>query len=176
MMRHVVGLALVTGFIVAAGCSNGRQLPTTPTPATAPPTVPQPPPPSGSPNWHGDATVLSVVQGAGGPCGWGTTPGATQQNILWQLAWTDGSVSLDEDVRNWPTDDVPYSGTLTGHHFTASYSSSDDYLKYVCQFKGGELSGDFNADFTGFDALETLIWGPPGSESIVKRQWVASRF
>jgi hypothetical protein len=34
----------------------------------------------------------------------------------------------------------------------------------------------FNADFTRFEAMETLIYGPAGSASIVKRRWVARRY
>jgi hypothetical protein len=58
---------------------------------------------------------------------------------------------------------------------TKSNSQGDDYLKWVCQFKGGTLTGRFSADFSMFEADETLIWGPPVSETTVYRRWVVSR-
>ena len=79
-------------------------------------------------------------------------------------------------MANWPTDHIPYSGNLTGRHFTARYSQGDDYLRWICQFKGGELAGSFSSDFSSFEAVETLTWGAPGMETTVQRRWTARRY
>jgi hypothetical protein len=47
--------------------------------------------------------------------------------------------------------------------------------RIVCQFREGSISGSFSSDFSTFDAVETLIWGTPGTETIVERHWVGSR-
>jgi hypothetical protein len=116
-----------------------------------------------------------VLSSTGGhACGWGTTAGETRALDGWRIVISGTSVSLDEDMSNWPTDDVPYTGTLTGQTFTAHYDQGADYLNYVCQFKGGTLTGTFNADFTTFDAREVLVWGAPGQETTVERHWTGS--
>jgi hypothetical protein len=125
-------------------------------------------------NWIADATVLSATN-SGHACGWGTSSGDTRAGVGWRITIGENTVSLDEDMNNYPTDDIPYSGSLTGAQFTAAYSSGGDYLKYVCQFKGGTLSGTFSTDSSSFEALETLVWGPPGQETTVQRRWTASR-
>jgi hypothetical protein len=128
----------------------------------------------GIPNWTADATVVSVTN-PGHSCGWGTTPGDTRSGVGWQIKTTGDSVVLDEDMRNWPTDDVPFTGTLTGRQFSATYSSGDNYLNYACQFKGGSLTGTFSEDSSTFDATETLLGGPPGAETTVQRHWKGSK-
>jgi hypothetical protein len=100
--------------------------------------------------------------------------GETRAGVAWRITITGESISLEEDMQNWPTDHIPFSGTLTGTKFTATYSQGNDYLRWVCQFKGGELSGSFSADFSSFEAYETLVWGPPEQETRVQRRWVGS--
>jgi hypothetical protein len=95
--------------------------------------------------------------------------------VDWRITIADGSILLEEDMRNWPTDHIPFSGALSGRQFTATYTQGDDYLRYVCQFKGGTLTGSFSEDSSSFEALETLVWGPPGGETIVLRRWAGSR-
>jgi hypothetical protein len=87
---------------------------------------------------------------------------------------TADAISLDEDTPNWPTDDLPYLGHLTGAQFTATSKSGSDYASFVCQFREAAISGSFTSDST-FQAEETLIWGSPGSETSVKRHWNGSR-
>jgi len=82
-----------------------------------------------------------------------------------------GSIKLDEDIGNWPTDDIPYSGTLSGTQFEASYLAGADYLQTACQWRGGTLTGNFNIDFSRFEATETLVWGPPESATTVEARW-----
>ena len=73
---------------------------------------------------------------------------------------------------NSPTDDLPYRGTLEGRHFNAIVEGSPNYLQYVCQWRGGTLTGSFNSDFTAFDADETIFGGPPEQQTTVRRRWV----
>ena len=84
-------------------------------------------------------------------------------------------ITLDEDVRNSPTDDLRFTGTLAGQQFRASFMMGSDYTKYVCAFRGGTLEGTFSADFTSFDAVETLFWGTPENEAVVRRHWIGTR-
>jgi hypothetical protein len=143
---------------------------------TAPiqPSLPQP---VGSPlpspfeaNWTADATVVAVT-GSSGACGWGTAVGETRAGVRWRITRTGAAIQLYEDMRNFPTDGIPFSGALDGHGFTASYFQGADYLEYVCRFKGATLTGSFAEGFTSFDADETLTWGPPGNETVVQRRW-----
>jgi hypothetical protein len=166
-------------FLLFTACGKGSQPSTTPTspisPTSSPVSVPSGTSATHAPlaNWSGDAAVLSATGGAA--CGWGTTPGETRTGVDWRVTIGNGEVALDEDMRNFPTDDVPYVGTLNGRNFTATYSSGADYLRYACEFKGGTLGGTFSEDFSSFEAHEVLMWGPPGGETTVERRWTGSR-
>jgi hypothetical protein len=92
-----------------------------------------------------------------------------------EVAIDGARIVLDEDMRNWPSDDVPLTGTLSGAEFSASYSVGADYLRWACQFKEATLSGRFSADFNSFEAMETLVWGPPNAETTVHRRWTVTR-
>jgi len=174
-MSRQFSFALFACVLLAAGCDRSQ----TPVAPTRPPEItpaPSPGPPSSSlANWKADATVVAVSRGSATACGWGTTTGETRAAVEWRITIEGAAITADEDMRNWPTDDVPFSGTLDGLQFTAAYASAPDYLRYVCQFRGGTLSGSFNADFTTFEATETLVWGPPGGETTVQRRWVGSK-
>ena len=163
----------VAGLTAFAAC--GGATPSSPGDLTVsvPLSTPQPPayvPPS---NFRGDATVLSVSNTGG--CGWGRSPGETRVGVLWNVSINGTSVILDEDMNNSPTDDVPFKGALDGLRFTATYDQGADYLQWVCQFKGGDLSGMFSADFSTFDAEEVLVWGAGAGETRVTRRWHAIR-
>jgi hypothetical protein len=71
-------------------------------------------------NWITDATVQSST---GGGCGWGTAVGDTRSGVLWRVKQTGDSVTLDEDMPNWPTDDIPYSEwfRISDHNTLRSY-------------------------------------------------------
>ncbi len=113
--------------------------------------------------------------GPGHACGGGTSPGQTWTGVDWRVTITGDSILLEEDMRNWPTDHIPFSGTLSGRQFSATYTNGDNYVQFYCQFKGGTLTGTFSGDFSSFEAFETLVWGPPGSETAVQRSWTGSR-
>jgi len=158
-------------------CSCDKQLefgtgPTAPqSPAAARPVVTQP---ANTPNWKANATVVSAARGAAVACGWGTTEGDTRADVAWRITTSAGSITLDEDMRNWPTDDVPYTGYVASGQFNGSYTSGGDYANSVCQFREATIAGRFTSDST-FEATETLIWGRPGSETTVTRRWNGSR-
>jgi hypothetical protein len=125
-------------------------------------------PPNGA-NWTANATVVSAT---GPACGWGTAPGETRNGVYWKVTVTGAFVTLDEDMQNWPTDDVPFSGSLSGKQFAAT-SVQDG--SGVCAFRGGDLSGSFSEDGLHFDAIEHLVWGSPGYEVRVERRWIGTR-
>jgi hypothetical protein len=158
--------------VLTVSCGGKDQIATSPSslPAispTRPPTV------EPLANFTSDAIVVSAA--GDGDCRWNISPGATRSHILWRITIDGSSISLDEDLRNWPTDDVPYTGTLNGQQFTASYQTGAS-SNYPCQFRGGTLSGHFGPDFSTFEAEETLAWGAPGKERIVQWHWLGSRF
>ena len=130
--------------------------------------------PAGTPNWKADATVVSVISGTAVACGWGTSQGQTRSGVTWRITTTADGISLDEDMHNWPTDDVPYAGHLAGAQFTATYSSASNYADFACQFREANISGTFTSDST-FEATETLTWGTPATETTVHRHWTGSR-
>jgi hypothetical protein len=134
-----------------------------------------PPPTSGTTivnaNWIGDATV-TTASGSGG-CGWGRTVGETRSGVLWRVVITGNTVTLDEDMANWPTDDLPYSGTLNGLQFTAQYTQTTP--AGVCQFESATLIGTFSDDFSTFTADETVRWGAGFAQTIVQRRWQARK-
>ena len=133
-----------------------------------------PPPTSGTTivnaNWIGDATVIGA-SGSGG-CGWGRTVGETRSGVLWRVVITGSTVTLDEDMANFPTNHIPYSGTLNGQQFAAIYTPT---LAGVCRFAGGTLTGTFSDDFSTFTADETVRWGEGATQTIVQRQWQARK-
>jgi hypothetical protein len=146
--------------------------PTTVTPAqtlTSATTAPPATPPNGA-NWIADATVTSVT-GTGG-CGWGITAGDARTGVWWRITQNGGSITLDEDMPNWPTDDVPFSGSLSGTQFAAADVESGGG---ICQFRGEQLVGTFSADGQTFDASETLSWGSPTASVTVQRHWAGRR-
>lgn len=104
----------------------------------------------------------------------GTSLGEARDGVDWRITLTADAISLDEDMRNWPTDDIPYSGHLDGAQFAASYTSASNYADFVCQFREATFIGRFTSDST-FDAVETLVWGRPGTQTTVIRRWHGSR-
>jgi hypothetical protein len=156
--------------LILAACNGGSELPSPP----VLPSAPAPLPAAQSATWRADATVLAATN-PGRACGWGTSAGETRSGVAWGVTITGDSIRLDEDMANWPTDHIPFSGNLSGRQFTASYTNGENYLQYACQFKGGTLTGTFSPDFSSFEAFETLVWGPPEGETTVRRRWVGSR-
>jgi hypothetical protein len=59
-----------------------------------------------------------------GECGWGLLVGETRSGVCWKVTTNGNSVVLDEDMKNWPTDDVQFSGSLNGAQFTATDSTA----------------------------------------------------
>jgi uncharacterized protein YceK len=168
MMKSL--LLVLTAVPLLSACSNVRS-PTQSTPIPAQQAAPPVPAAAhNAANWVGDATVLSST---GTGCGWGTATGDIRSGVGWTIIRTGNSVTLDEDIANWPTDDIPYTGSLDGTRFTATYVQNQDG---ICHFRGDELSGSFSADDLHFDAVETLVWGPPGHEVKVQRRWSGRRF
>ena len=165
---------LLSLVLLSTACGDGYQTPTTPTsPAPAPspvisvPTVPSRP----ATNWKADATVTNAVYGDGGPCGWGTRAGEARQGVEWTVTIDGGSIRMDEDMPNWPTDDVPYSGVLTGNEFSVRYDSGSGYLTSPCKWRGATLSGRFNEDRSVFEATELVFWGTIEGGTTVTRRW-----
>lgn len=160
----------LTAVLLLSACSEVRsptQATTTPTATPLPATTPTTR--LNGANWIGDATVLSST---GGGCGWGTAAGDTRSGVLWRITQTGDSITLDEDMPNWPTDDIPYSGSLSGTHFAAADVEPGTG---VCQFRGGDLSGSFSEDGRQFEASETLRWGSSEHPVIVQRHWTGRR-
>jgi hypothetical protein len=175
-MTALVSTALTLTIIICSACGGGSPGITAPTPLITTPSTPVAnPPPRPVANWIGEATVTAVQRGFGGPCGWGTTLGETRSGVEWNIQMTGSSITLDQDLPNWPTDDLPYAGSMRETHFAASYYQGDDYLRWACQFRAATIKGDFSADFSTFQAVETLGWGTPESGTTVERRWVGRR-
>ena len=172
MTFRVLRVAILSSVLASSG--GGDQI-LTPAPP-APPPAPASSPWSGVglANWKADAVVVSAT-GTGTACGWGTMPGVARNGVEWRITVDGPSITLEEDMDNWPTDHLPFEGTLSGEEFTAAYNSGHDYLRYVCQFRGGTLTGRFSPDVTSFEAEETLAWGPPEHERVVRRRWTGRR-
>jgi hypothetical protein len=160
-------LAVALSALVSCSSGDSPSLSNPAAPTSVNGTLPSP---SG---WLGDATVLSASNSGG--CGWGRMPGETRSGVLWSIVINGTSVTMNEDMVNWPTDHIPYTGSLSGQQFTASHNQGDDYLRWVCQFKNGELTGSFSPDFSTFDAQETLVWGTGATETRVLRRWHAAK-
>ena len=171
MKQAAIGF-LVVASVAACDRFNGRQTPVSATPAR-PLVAPRPAPTFPVANWRGAATVVSR-SGSGG-CGAAIHVGERLSDVGWLVTIDGQSISLDKDISNWPTDDVPFSGTLHGLEFTAHYYQGDNYAGSVCSFREATLVGRFSPDFATFEALETAIWGVPAAQTVVQRQWVASR-
>lgn len=161
-------LILLTTLIGCA-CSEGHP-PTAPT-ASPPQTTATPAPsPINGANWAADAVVVSATGGF--TCGWGTSPGETRGGVLWRITQENDTILLDEDMPNWPTDDTPFHGRLTGTHFAAEDVEAGGG---VCAFRGGELTGTFSDDGLTFEAMETLHWGSTEHVTTVQRRWNGRR-
>jgi hypothetical protein len=154
--------------LLSVACSNSATEPRVNSRPFGTPTSASYGSPNGA-NWTADAIVVSAT---GAACGWGTAPGETRSGVYWKISATADLVTLDEDMRNWPTDDVPYSGSLSGKQFAATYTQDGSG---VCAFRGGDLSGRFTEDGLHFEAIEHLQWGSPGYEVRVERRWTGTR-
>src|SRR5688572_30642690 len=147
MTFRCIHVPLLCSILVVSACAGDSQqaaapgMPSAPSPLPAPSPVPTPPR-SNLANWRADATVLSATI-TGRSCGWGTTVGDIRRDVEWRITITGGSILLEEDMPNFPTDHIPFSGSLIGRQFTATYDTGPDYLKWACQFKGGTLTGTF---------------------------------
>jgi hypothetical protein len=177
MRKRNITFVVLSSLFVMCGCQQAGDT------GTGPGTSPVEPTPQNQPvntgnqntaNWRADATVVSVATGSTPACGWGTSPGEVRDSVDWRITLTAKAIWLDEDMRNWPTDDIPYSGHLDGAQFAASYTSASNYADFVCQFREASFTGRFTSDST-FDAVETLVWGRPGTETTVIRRWHGSR-
>jgi hypothetical protein len=171
-MRTLLPVVALPLFFAA--CGGGYVTPTTPTTATTPPPTPSTTlPPSNRPatNWMADAVVTAVVRGDGGPCGWGTSPGETRAGVEFNIKIEGSAISMDEDMPNWPTDDIPYKGTLSGNELTVAFDNGPDWLKWTCQWRGATLSGRFSDDRSTFDATEKVFWGTVEAGTTVTRRW-----
>lgn len=176
--RHITQL-LLSSFLVACGChepgDSGAGLARSPgTSLTEPTPPPTQPVTTDTTNWSAEATVVSVAAGSTTPCGWGTSLGNVRRGVAWRITLSGNAISMDEDMRDWPTDDIPYSGHLDHAQFATSYMNRSNYADVVCQFREASFDGRFTSDST-FDAVETLVWGRPGAETTVKRHWTGSR-
>jgi hypothetical protein len=87
--------------------------------------------------------------------------------VLWRVTIDGTSILLDEDMENWPTDHVDFSGTLSGRDFNARAPGTGG----VCNFTGATLAGTFSSDFSSFAAEETLTWGA----TEVHRRWTVRK-
>jgi hypothetical protein len=175
MRNRNIQLVVLSSLFIVSGCTGPGDASTGPgTPQAFGAHAAPAPPPQSIPNWKANVTVVSVARGSTAPCGSGTSVGETESPVGWRITTTADSISLDEDTHSWPSDDIPYSGQLDGTKFAASYTSDSDYANYVCEFREGSLTGQFTSDST-FDAVETLIWGKPGTETTVTRRWHGSR-
>jgi hypothetical protein len=165
-MRSWIPLIL----LALVGCSDSTLSIAGPNDDGSPGTNPSSPTSGGSivlnANWIGDATVVSASNSGG--CGWGRTAGETRSGVLWRVVFNGTAVSLDEDMSNWPTDHIPFSGTLSGLQFTAQYTQEP---AGPCLFAGGTLSGTFSDDLSTFTANEILHWGEGATQTTVQRQW-----
>lgn len=171
---HRARLALFGLLVFCAACGGDSVTPTTPTTPTATPGPPATTPPSSNrpaTNWKGDALVITVVRGDGGPCGWGTAPGEARAGVEFNIRIDGSAISIDEDMPNWPTDDIPYKGTLSGNEFTVAFDMGPDWLKSVCRWRGATLSGRFSDDRSTFDATEKVFWGTVEAGTTVTRRW-----
>ncbi len=174
MSQHRLPVTFLFLFcvLVLAGCDRTQPMPANP---VAPANAAAPTPPPGTEGyWEANATVVEVT-GSQGACQSGVPVGQTITGIGWFIAIAGDSVSLDEDVRNAPTDDLPYSGTLTGEQFVAANTPPASGLNGACPFRGATLSGSFNSDFSTFDATETILSGTAGAEMTVTRHWIGVR-
>ena len=124
--------------------------------------------------WAGHYTVLSSV-GSGG-CGAGRVPDE-QGDVGWLVTYDGSEILLDENIANYPTDDVLFKGAFSesSRDVSASYSQGPMYADSVCQFREATLVGVFNQDVTRMEGTETLVWGEPGNETLVVRKWLLEK-
>ncbi len=91
--------------------------------------------------------------------------------VEWNIKIDGAAISMNEDMPNWPTDDIPYKGTLSGNEFTVAVDTGPDWLKWVCQWRGATLSGRFSDDRSTLEATERVFWGTVEGGTAVTRRW-----
>jgi hypothetical protein len=125
-------------------------------------------------DYSGGGTVTSVNNG--GACERvADQPGWHYPEVAWKVEVTGNSISLLQ--YDWANDHwIPYTGTIEGRRFSARWDvPPPDYGSSSCQFRGGWLAGSFSEEFEGFEATESLFWGPPEKELRIDLLWRAMR-
>jgi len=152
---------LVPLFMVAVACGTHHESPTAPPgPQALPPGAQAPGWPDNGTMWTGKAALVSVL--TEDECGRYWRGLSRRASVDWGVViGPQGRIELDEDLSLWPTDNIHYDGVLDGRRFSASSPG-------LCPSR---LEGEFNGDFTAFEARETV--GSPSA--IVVLQWHASR-
>lgn len=165
MSARYQSCAVVSCVVLSVGCDTAKQWPSTFSPTTVDVD------PRSTPNWTASGTVVDVR----GVCSEGMSPGQTLAPAQWKVTIDAGSISLDEHVGSWQTEHPLYAGTLAAQQFTAAYHSSIQSVSAVCRLREATLAGRFDSDFSTFDAIETLMWGPRDSETVAQLHWTGSR-
>jgi hypothetical protein len=157
-------IALVAGALLSlASCGDGDfGSPTRPTGQPAHPAADES-------SFLGTGTVIAA---SGSVCGWAQRVGDTRDDMQFRFRREGDSITIDEDMANWPTDHSTYHGTVSGFDFaaTGTYPGGD-----VCDYRGGEFSGSFTEDGRRFDATAVYYWGSEGSVGRIETRWVGTR-
>jgi hypothetical protein len=154
--------------IILVGCSgDGYKSPTAPYSSSPPTQSEQPADPSW---WIGDSIFLTF-SGAGDCSQAGSRHG--RSGVYWDVKLSGAEIALNEDMRNWPTDNTDYTGTVAGRRFVATHRGATDGP--LCSVREGRLEGEFSRDGNSFQARETLIFRSPTSEGRLERSWRVAR-
>src|SRR4030095_3057010 len=96
---------VIASLAAFAGCGGAANAPVAPTLSPPTATARSSPPRT---FWRGDAVATAVTYGTPLPCGAvNIRVGDRVIGIYWEVAIDGARIVLDEDMRNWPSDDVP---------------------------------------------------------------------
>ena len=155
-------LRMTLAVTLSGGCDMGARTSTFMPVGPTPPVAPRPPsnPHRLIASWVADYRVVAVSGCC--PCGWGISVGQRGGGVLWSITIAGDVIEIYEDVANYPTDGIPYRGSLTGQAFSATYDEparpAPPAPEGFCRFRGGATDGRFSADGKSFEATERLYW------------------
>jgi hypothetical protein len=129
-------------------------------------------PPSGSGPasgaWIADSTLVEVNSALchipGGAAG-----------VRWSTEQSGSTLTFVENATSDPIDRTRFSGSLVELEFSASGPTPAGRPTNECDFQGGGLSGSFSADWSRFEADETMTWGSPAGQIRVVYHVIATR-
>jgi hypothetical protein len=135
--------------------------------------------PPGLDLWQLTTTVASIT-GQSAECSAGVRSVGSSVNWILGIKRTGSSISFDYDVRNSPTDDTLFTGTVTGSDFVADSTGWNLQIRCstgkIFNWRSTRVTGRFDQNGRSLTAREIWSWvnAESGDAITVAYDWAAT--